>query len=115
MEVLVTNLLDSEHFPSSEFKESYHLRWGGLTLGRRPFLFLMVTSPLISFLFLRVTSPLIYSSPYLPYLPSYLRVLDGSNSKIRQPEIRDFVRGLSQNGGNLFDRALLSWEIRSNR
>jgi hypothetical protein len=28
VEVLVTNLLDNEHYPASEFKELYHLRWG---------------------------------------------------------------------------------------
>lgn len=28
VEVLITNLLDSERYPASEFKELYHLRWG---------------------------------------------------------------------------------------
>jgi hypothetical protein len=28
VEVLVTNLLDGEQYPASEFKELYHLRWG---------------------------------------------------------------------------------------
>ncbi len=28
VEVLITNLLDNEHYPASEFKALYHLRWG---------------------------------------------------------------------------------------
>ena len=28
VEVLITNLLDSQRYPASEFKELYHLRWG---------------------------------------------------------------------------------------
>ena len=28
VEVLITNLMDEQAFPASEFKELYHLRWG---------------------------------------------------------------------------------------